>query len=1019
MNGHRVFALVVMVGALLVGRAAAAQSTGNIAGLVTDATGAIVPGVTVEVTSPALIERTRTVTTDAQGRYLVEALPAGTYSVTFTLPGFRQVIREGIQLSTGFTAPVNVELAVGAVAETVTVSGATPLVDVQNVRTQNVLPREMLDTLPTNKSMHGFASLTVGLKNEALFGKYDVGGNKTDSYGFIGVHGLTAEDGRVLQNGMTFNNMVGLGGGRSKQFFVNQMDVQEIQLEMGGMAADTETGGVQMNVIPKTGGNTFAGAFNFDFTNGGLQADNLSDALKLRGLTTVTKLKKVYDYGGGIGGPLKQNKLWFYTSHRWWGSQEWAADKFFNLNEGGPIYAPDRSRQAHSDFYQQDNSGRIKWAATDKQTYTFSLAKQHNCNCNLFIDFPDRSYESTVDYTYFGIWLSQATWVYPVTNRVLLQAGATNLRNLTHPDFQPEVTPTAIATRDFASGGVWYNAPPTASSPPSAPCWECGPGKEHDYSQGNQRFSLSYLAGAHNVKVGIQSQQGMQSLGLTVTNREGALPVNYSFFNGTPLTIHEYASPAGNQVSKMRSVGLFAQDQWVARKLTLNLGLRYDHFNAFVPEQTRPAGYFTDALHVNRVDNAGNFNDLGPRLGVSYDVFGNGKTAIKGSTGRYLGALGAAFANTTNPAVSLVTQTDRTWNDNFYPAGDSRRGNYVPDCDLRNRLQNAECGEIANSAFGTVAPNVRLADDAREGFGKRRYMWDASASVQHELRPNVSVDVGYFRTWTGGFTVTDNTLVTPADYDTYCITLPSDPRLPGGGGNQLCGLGDIKPAQYGKVNNVVTQASNFTTGGTQERVYDGVDAKTTARVRGALITGGWSIGRTRLHCAVVDAPVQFCDNRPPFLSDFKLGLSYQLPYDIGVSTVIQNISGAPKCFDVGLTGCLIYYLVTDAQAAPALGRHLSACGAVTVGCPAYQLATLAEPTTLFEDRATQIDLRFSKRVALGKKARILGKADFYNLLNRSAVARQGFVYSGPTSSYGVPTEVMGGRLFKFGATVDF
>lgn len=316
MKGYRVLSAVVMVGALLLPSAASAQSTGNIAGLVSDASGAVLPGVTIETASPALIERTRTATTDAQGRYLVEALPAGTYTVTFAIPGFRTVVREGIQLSTGFTATVNAELAVGSVEETVTVTGASPLVDVQNVRTQNVLQREVLDTLPTNKSMHGFASLTVGLKNEALFGKYDVGGNKTDSYGFIAVHGFSAEDGHMLYNGMPFNNQVGLGGGRSKQFFVNQMDVQEIQLEMGGMSADMDNAGVQMNVIPKTGGNIFAGQGNFEFANSDLQANNLSDELRARGLSTVTQLKKVYDYGAGFGGPIKRDKLWFYTSHR-------------------------------------------------------------------------------------------------------------------------------------------------------------------------------------------------------------------------------------------------------------------------------------------------------------------------------------------------------------------------------------------------------------------------------------------------------------------------------------------------------------------------------------------------------------------------------------------------------------------------------------------------------------------------------------------------------------------------------
>jgi len=313
MNRHGLVLLVAAAVVLVLAGHARAQSTGNIAGLVTDTTGAILPGVTVEATSPALIERTRSGTTDAQGRYLIEALPAGTYRVTFTIAGFRTVAREGIQLSTGFTATVNAELAVGSVEETVTVTGASPLVDVQNVRTQNVLQREVLDTLPTNKSMHGFAALTVGLTSFAIFGKYDVGGNKTDNYGFLTMHGTDAQDGHMLYNGMSFNHMQGTGGGFNKQFFINQMDVQEVAIEGDGMSAEADTGGVQLNVVPKTGGNSFAGAANFDFTNGNLQAGNLSDELKARGLTTVTQLKKIYDYGGGVGGPLKQNKLWFYT----------------------------------------------------------------------------------------------------------------------------------------------------------------------------------------------------------------------------------------------------------------------------------------------------------------------------------------------------------------------------------------------------------------------------------------------------------------------------------------------------------------------------------------------------------------------------------------------------------------------------------------------------------------------------------------------------------------------------------
>ena len=716
----------------------------------------------------------------------------------------------------------------------------------------------------------------------------------------------------------------------------------------------------------------------------------------------MTQVKKVYDYGGGFGGPLKQNKLWFYTSVRWWGSQEWAADKYFNLNEGGPIYAPDLSRPAHSDFYQHEASGRVRWAATDKQTYTFSLHKQRNCNCNLFIDFPDRSYESTVDYTYYGIWLGQATWVYPVTNRLLIQAGATHLHNMTQPNFQPEVTTTAISTRDFARGGIWYNAPP-AGNPT---CWECGPGEEHNYGQQNQRFAVSYVAGAHNLKVGIQTQQGTQSLGVSGINyNREAPPLNYNFSNGVPLSIIEVAAPAGDQATRMRSLGLYVQDQWVLSKLTLNLGLRYDHFKAWVPEQTRPAGYFTAELHVDEVENAGNFHDLGPRAGRvvrRLRQWQDGDQGIHRTVSRLArcgirepeqprlqyGDAGEPDLERREPQLRARLRSPQPIAERGM-RGDRQRG--VRD----RRAGQSTCRRCAR---GVRQPPIRLG-----GIGVRAARAGAQRVGRRRLFPHVVRE----------FHRHGQHLATPADYDPFCITLPLDSRLPGGGGNQLCDLGDITPAKFGLVDNVVTQASNF---GNQERVFDGVDAKVTARVRGALITGGWNIGRQRLNCVVVDGPVQFCDNRPPFQSDFKLGLSYALPWDIQVATVIQNVSGAPKCFNVGLTGCLIYYAASDAEIFPSLGRHLSACGAVTVGCTAFQLVTLAEPNTLFEDRATQIDLRFSKRFPLGGNVRIQGKADVYNLLNRSAVARQVFVY-GPT--YGLPTEVMGGRLFKFGAMLEF
>src|SRR2546430_612012 len=294
---------LIFAGLLFVPAVALAQSatTGAIAGVVRDPTGAVLPGVTVEAVSPALIEKVRTVVTDGQGQYKIVELRPGAYSVTFTLSGFATVKREGIELSTGFTATVNADLRVGALEETITVTGASPVVDTQNVRTQNVLSRETLDTLPTNRTIQGFATLTVGATTAGAGGSsHDVGGNRMDQYSTVNFHGNTADDGRMLFDGMRFNNVVVAGGGASRYYFVNQADAQEVVLEVAGMSAEAETSGVHVNIVPKSGGNTFRGYFATTGNTGAMQQSNLNDDLRARGLTTVSQLKRTFDVRGGF-----------------------------------------------------------------------------------------------------------------------------------------------------------------------------------------------------------------------------------------------------------------------------------------------------------------------------------------------------------------------------------------------------------------------------------------------------------------------------------------------------------------------------------------------------------------------------------------------------------------------------------------------------------------------------------------------------------------------------------------------
>ena len=259
-----------------------------------------------------------------------------------------------------------------------------------------------------------------------------------------------------------------------------------------------------------------------------------------------------------------------------------------------------------------------------------------------------------------------------------------------------------------------------------------------------------------------------------------------------------------------------------------------------MPAQTRPAGRFVQQFNFPEIDNVPNLKDISPRIGAAYDLFGNGKTALKGTFGRYVQGLGGGSANApgpfiVNPGNTIVQSTTRSWNDLFFPVGDPRRGNFAPDCNLNNYADNDECGPIDNKAFGTPVVNTTYASDVMTGWGNRGYNWQSSLEVQHELRPGMAVLAGYFHTKWENLVQIDNTLVTPADYDQYCITAPADARLPNGGGYPVCGLSDIKPTKFGQVNLVATNADHF---GDPLQVYDGIDVAFTARFgHGANVIG--------------------------------------------------------------------------------------------------------------------------------------------------------------------------------------
>ena len=985
-------ASLVVSSLLFLSGVASAQSatTGAIAGVVRDTTGAVLPGVTVEAASPALIEKVRSVVADERGQYKIVDLRPGTYTVTFTLAGFSTFKREGLALTTGFTATTDAELRVGSLEETVTVSGASPVVDVQNVRTQNVLPREVLDALPAAKSFLTFARLTVGATAAR-----DVGGNKGEGFGAsFNIHGARG-DGKLTIDGMTINSPV--NSGNNTRFHTNPLTFQEVVLETAGKGAESETGGVNIVIVSKEGGNTFSGTFNTDYTGKALQGKNLSDALKARGLTRSNAVKKIYDIGFAGGGPIKKDRLWFYTAHRWWGSEEELAGVYYNKLHGTLFYEPDLSRPAYTKNWDRSNTLRVTWQAAPKHKFTFSEQSTRNCGCFFWLG-PTRSPEASVDFWFAPNHMMQGTWTYPATNRLLFEAGSALSIDVQE---NQRIAETASTDRSVVelSTGITYGSMVSGSNPNLLGAADTGPGWLSDYGyHGNAgyrstRFAMSYVTGSHAFKTGVSAYAGKVLVG-GVTN----FPVQYTFRNRIPVSLTQIATPNRSEDHIKLNLGIFAQDQWTLRNLTLNVGVRFDYFNGYIPEQIRPAGEFVPELKFAPLYNVPNFKDINPRLGAAYDLFGNSRTAVKVSVGRYLGTQGVGIPFATNPAEATAGTVSRTWSDT--------NGNFVPDCDLKNPVATGECGPLSNNRFGTSVPTRRYADDARLGFGNREYNWQTSVSVQQELRPGVGLTVGYFRTAYGNVTVVDNAAVTPADYATFCVTAPKDARLAGGGGNQVCGLFDVSPAKFGVTDRVTTLASNF---GKRTEAFNGFDVSVNSRFgKGGLLSGGVSTGRTALdNCDSPDFPNQFCRNVNPWAGQMQVKFSgaYTMFWGLQASAVFQNLPG----LNISST-----YVATNAEIAPSLGRNLGSCGAAPV-CNGTAVISLIQPNTRREPRQTQVDFRLGKSVRIGA-ARLQPRLDIFNLLNAGDIQAMNTRYG---AAWLNATDLLAARLFKFGVQVDF
>ena len=619
--------------------------------------------------------------------------------------------------------------------------------------------------------------------------------------------------------------------------------------------------------------------------------------------------------------------------------------------------------------------------------------------------------EATAEHRYNPQFLATAHYTFPATNRLLFEADAMRTSYHRVQKRLPGVGYDVISVTDLGLN-LRYGARSTLYQ------------TLHD-ERLHGRFTMAYITGTHNFKTGIELNDFRQ--GRTQYDDPWLVnqAISYTFRNQLPTQVTIYTGPFGPYQESTEN-GVFVQDQWTMRRLTLNLGLRYSIYDSFIPASHLPAGPYVPERDFPAVEHSPRWENLSPRLGAAYDLFGNGLTALKVSLGRYPQRNTGVAINL--PVSNQAQSTTRTWTD--------ANGNFVPDCDLRNSQVNGECGVWNDLTFGqVVGGNTRFADDAREGFNLENYNWQGSVTVQHQLRRNFGIGVSYFRTWYGAFQAIDNELVTPADFDPFCITAPTDSRLPGNvSGQQVCGNYDIRPAKFGLVNNVRTQADHY---GKMTEVFDGVDFTTTARFgEGGSLQGGVSIGRVVTdNCLVVDSPSSLnagspagaalalpvnVDNRPGFCrvarpwssgTQVKFALIYPLPWELQTSVVYQNSAGFPLRAS---------YVATNAEIRPSLGRNLAACPSQTAAtCNQTATIELLPLNTFYGDRIQQVDLRFSRNFPLGN-TRLQGNVDIYNILNASTILNEQTRYSvGPTNQWGNAIQIMGGRLVKFSAQLNF
>ena len=848
---------------------AAALAQSSISGQVTDNTGGVLPGVTVEASSPDMIEGSRVVVTDGTGQYNVTNLRPGTFSVTFTLPGFGTQVRDELVLAAGFAMDIDVAMSVGALEESVTVSGESPVVDVQQVQRTEVLTREVQEALPTGRSTWSYASLIPGVKIQ----KPDVGGISGAQQNVMFGRGANVADTSVEIDGLMVNTLIGDGGW---QGYFNPMMTAETSYTTSGITAETQLGGLRINMIPQEGGNQFSGSFFGGGTSRGMQGNNFNDRLQQLGVAnedSVPHVARIYDFNGSVGGPIVRDKLWFFSSARRNVLDNQVINSF--KRDGSPGIDDNSITSAMS---------RLTWQINERNKFSIMFDKVRKRRFHVHGSGDDWQ-TSSASWTSPHYDTGTAKWTSAVSSRMLLEFGMA----LTYEDWDPSYQEGQ--KRERPTGFLQCLSTPCFPAVGSAEAnlqisdeWYSLNNHDDNYlgvEFNNNEFefnnyphryamagSMSYVTGSHNFKVGMTNTYGSkrrsQSSNSNLYQVYNAVPNAFgltvpfigpasAFFDpvtgnqaGTADEVLVYNDPTSNGVGLDYNGGIYAQDSWTIDKLTMNYGARMDWAANSIAEQSKPGGRFTPDVFYPEVPLPSFGPDISPRLSVAYDVFGNAQTALKASFGRYYEAVGAGFPERYTAAIGASDRRD--WFDAHLLADGSGASGLNPyGTNNDNIAQDWEIGPLNSSTFGTrftdvpcsegltasadVFPTVAAGTSLCDRSVQRMYNDMITIGISQEVADGISVSLEWRRRAYHDSDSGDNPIRNFSDYGSSIFLARPAPFL-----------GSIEVFNIDPSARTRNLELDRTRGDGFRQVYQGLELSANARLpNGGTVFGGWTM----------------------------------------------------------------------------------------------------------------------------------------------------------------------------------